>query len=223
MTWQVAHIGAVARTDAAIAPPVPGIPPINRHTPIIWKHALTLTIQRPRPNTIRAIATSNLSDPENIYYFWYVNGTFVQRSRSPIFEFSLLDDEYLRIDVIDSTDQGFDAEAHAPDVPQSRHTVYWNPSRESTIYYRVRQKKSGGSWLTIGKVRHELGKWNYWCVTPVLDDQGTYEFDVAAVDKPGNAGTTVATDSVKVWRIPDAPAYTGAYSESTHKFTFTVT
>lgn len=219
MAWPQ-YAGALVSTKRVRAAPKAVVPQQSVYNRSAWKHTLTIRVERPLPNVIRAIATSNKSIPENIYYFWYVDGTYMGMTRRPVFEFNILSGEHIRIDVLDSCSRGFDAEGNAPDVVSARYTLYWNPSDEETAYYRVRQQKSGGSWVTIGKIRHEQGRWNYCCVTPVLDDQGTYTFDVAAVDARGNVGSTVAADSVKIWRIPDPRGYTAAYDEDTDKVTF---
>lgn len=223
MVWPT-PAGSVAQADAAVIPPVPSQPLLSSYTPSAWKHSLTMTVERHRwiQDKIIITAESNISpDKGLIDYYWFLDGQFVSKTKRPVFEFLQFDNEPLRVDVLDSTDEGFDPNAYKPQgLASSRYTVYWNPSEEVTSYFRIRMKKSGGSWEIIGKADYEIGQWNYWAVTPVLDDQGEYEFDVAAMDEYDNPGATVLTDSIKVIRIPDIEAYMILYSGITNKVTY---
>ena len=189
-----------------------------------WSHSLTVTgVKYIAKNTVKVTVASNKATA-GIYYYWYAEGDFMAATRRPSFTFYVLDSGPVQVDVIDHTHPDMDTSAEAPEGFPGRRTVYWNPPQDEDVKkYRVRIRKNAGDWTTIGSIPHRDGTWNYFLVTPVLDDLADYEIDVAAVDEAGNTGSTVATASFGVVRVPDAEDYDVSYSDETNKFIFAST
>ena len=165
-------------------------------------------------------ATSDLSG--TIFYHWYMDGAFIATTEIASYAFYLLDDEQVRIDVIDTNDATFDPIANAPAGFPARRSIVWQPSLEGTARtYDVQQKLGAGAYETIGLIPHRPGTWRYRLLTPRLTDLSSYTWKVDALDAAGEVLGTEELDAETIVRTPDSPEFTVSFDEGTTKVTFT--
>lgn len=182
--------------------------------------AITDIQQQPLGTVIVITATSDLTG--TVYYHWYLDGSYVGVTTDGSRSFSSAVGGQARVEVIDTTDAGFDPIANAPDGYPSRYTVHWARSSDTTAaLYRVEQRQDGGSWESIGSVDHDPDRWSYSLLTGVLVDLSVYEWRVVAVDAAGNDGSIVSIGPLNVARSPDAPDFTVSFDPGTTRVTFT--
>jgi hypothetical protein len=163
--------------------------------------------------------TSSLSAP--VYYHWFVGGQHAATTRDvPEYTFRIPPGEQARIDCVDTNDADADPADLAPaDQAPATRTLFWVRSLSAdTDYYRVEQQTDGGDWELLGTVPH--GAWSYEYRTGRLDDLTDYAWRVVPVDRAGNHGTPVATETEYVVRTPDAPSFTVAWSDVTGRVTY---
>ncbi len=180
----------------------------------------TLTVTTVRDGNITTVtAVSNLAGV--VYYYWYVDGTYVTRTTAPGYSFYLDEDDQARVDVLASNDPYFDYVANAPPGYPARRSIWWVRSTDADVkYYRVEQNKDAAGWVNIGLVSHDSTEWSYHLLSPRLVDLSTYQWRVIPVDEAGNDGTALTLDSEKVIRCPDSPDFAYSYDGGTTKVTF---
>lgn len=207
-------------TIPAIFLPAPGIiPQVSSFVPIIpdllpWRHSLTLSHQSwGRGKFHKVTAVSNIGDQDLIYYFWFIDGEFVTSTRSPEFSFYTLSNDEVAVFCVDDCSPNLDTDMFKPDEYPRRKVIYFTRSYEAGVKeYRIRQKKSGGSWVVIGWVIHKEDEHEYYIVTDPLDDLSAYEFDITPYDIPGNPGTAKSISSKTHVRMPDSPVFVKTYN-----------
>ncbi len=165
-------------------------------------------------------ATSDLSG--TIFFHWYMDGAFIATTEIASYSFYLLDDEQVRIEVIDTNDVDFDPIANAPAGFPARRSIVWQPSLEDEVRsYDIQQKLGAGDYETIGLIPHRPGTWRYRLLTPRLTDFGSYTWQVIALDAAGEILGAEELDAEQIIRTPDAPDFTVSFDEGTTKVTFT--
>ena len=165
-------------------------------------------------------ATSDLSG--TIFYHWYIDGAFIATTEIASYAFYLLDDEQVRIDVIDTNDSTFDPIANAPAGYPARRSIVWQPSLEDTVRtYDVQQEKDKDGYETIGLIPHRPGTWRYRLLSPRLIDLEDYTWKVDALDAAGEILGTEELNAETIVRTPDAPDFTVSFDEGTTKVAFT--
>jgi hypothetical protein len=170
-------------------------------------------------DTTTVTVSSDLSG--TIYYHWYLDGAYLTTTQSPTKSITLEPGDYVRVEVIETTNPDYDPIANAPAGWPARRTVWWTASTSGdTERYRVEQQKDGGAWSTIGTVLHERNTWSYSLLTARLDDLSDYAWRVIPVDQAGNDGTTITLTAATIVRTPDAPEFTATYDDVTERVTF---
>jgi len=187
-------------------------------TSVIRRQLPTISVSR-RLEDVTVTVTSYLRG--DVYYFWYIDGAFLTRTRNNKYTFFVKEGDQFRVSVLDSNDFDFDAIANAPKGYPSRRTIFWTRCTDSDILkYNLEQNKDGAGWTDIGTVNDIPGQWSYTFVTERLTDLSTYQFRIIPVDVAGNEGTALTLDSEKIVRTPDAPDYTVTFSAVTDKVTY---
>ena len=168
---------------------------------------------------VTVTATSSLAG--TVYYFWYMDGAFLAKTRSNVYTFFVKQGDQFRISVKDSNDPNYDYILHAPTGYSARRTLFWTRCTDSDILkYNIEQNKAAGGWTDIGTVNDVPGQWSYTFVTERLDDLTSYQFRILPVDRAGNEGTALTFDAEKIVRTPDAPNYTVTFDADTDKVTY---
>jgi hypothetical protein len=164
-------------------------------------------------------ATSDLAG--TVFFHWYVDGAWVGRTTSGVRSFQLPAGEQARVDVQDTTDDGYDGVANAPTGYPARRALWWTRSPDNDVArYVVEEQINGGAWSTIGTVWAADDAWAYSFLTGRLTDLATYAWRVTPYDVAGNAGTALALGSERIVRTPDAPDFDVAFDDDTQLVTF---
>lgn len=166
-----------------------------------------------------ATAVSDLSG--TVYFHWYLDGAWVGRTTTGVRTFHLPPGEQVRLEVLDTTSDSFDAVANAPAGWPARRTLWWTrPPTEDLARFVVEQQADGGDWAVIGTVWVVAGAWSYSLLTPRLADLADYAWRVTPYDLAGNAGTPIALPAERVVRTPDAPGFAVELDPDTQRVTF---
>ena len=170
-------------------------------------------------NTTRVTVSGRLTG--NVFYYWYLDGAFVGRSQSNSRSFVLAHNDMVRVEVIETYDADFDAEANAPAGWPGRRTLWWIRSTDADVdHYRVEQAYGAGDFAEIATVQAVAGQWEYEVLSPRLLDLSGYTWQVVPVDAAGNDGTALEIAQEVIVRTPDAPDFAIAFDEGTTKVTF---
>lgn len=169
--------------------------------------------------TVTMTVTSSLSGV--VYYHWYLDGMWMGRGTSPTRTFFVAAGEQVRLAVVDTASVDFDEEANNPEPYPARRRLWWIRSLATDCdHYRIEERKDAGDWSTAATVPRDREAWSYQWYTGRLDDLTSYEWRVIPVDRAGNDGDLVATQSEVVVRTPDAPEFTVAWNEGTGRVTY---
>ena len=162
--------------------------------------------------------TSDLVSPT---FFWYLDGTFYERTAAPELSVFLEEGDQGDIVAIDTTDpDAFDVIANAPPCPPSRRTLWWVRSIDADVLrYVIRQQREAEGFVDIGEVPAS-DAWSYRFLTPRLDDLTTYGWRIAPYDQAGNEGTIFELPAEQVVRNPDAPDFVIAFDSGTARVEF---
>ncbi len=156
-----------------------------------------------------------------VYYWWYVDGAFVDMTRSNSHSFYVETGDQVRIDVIDNNDPNFDPYANAPAGYPSRRTIWWVRSLSTDVaYYRIAENKDAAGWSQVATVYADDRAWTYSYLTDRLDDLASYQWRVVPVDTLGNDGAVLARDAETIVRTPDSPNFSATFDAGTGKVTF---
>lgn len=167
----------------------------------------------------RVLVTTNLSGV--VYYHWYLDGVWVATTRRPQREFVVPAGEQREIEVWTTRWRGFDGQRHPPETHAGHRVFYWLRAAASDIAKYLAQYKLGaGDWVTFRTVEHRPGQWQYQAETPLLDDAGSYSFQVVPVDRSGNEGTPLDLGTLVVVRRPDVTVYACTWDSGSGKVTF---
>lgn len=183
--------------------------------------AITSITQTRQLNVTTVTVVSDLSN--QIFYHWYVDGAFVIQTGRPTRQFFLLEDEQVRIDVLDTNDADFDSIANAPAGFSARRTIHWvrSLSIDEQGEYRVEQQRAAEGYVAIAVKAHDARTWRYAVLSPRLDDLTVYTWRVIPVDAVGNDGPIIRTIGPEtIVRRPDAPNVTATFDAGTTKVTF---
>jgi hypothetical protein len=162
-------------------------------------------------------------------FHWYRDGTYIGSTGIPSRTFRLEAGEQARIDVIASSDPGFDPQSQPEEnQPSPRRILEWFRSLSSDAgNYIVEQATSedGESWTSaekIREIRHDGNRWGYRATTDILSDITHYRWTIIPVDVVGNEGTAGQTIGPEhIVRRPDAPDFTVSFDPGDSKVTFT--
>lgn len=170
-------------------------------------------------NQVQVTAATDTAGP--VYFFWFVDGSFVGRTAAAQRTFWIGRDEQARIEVFESVDPETAYTAFLPVALSAGRTLWWIRSFDDDVArYRVDENVDAGGYNAIASVRHEAGRFSYRFVTGRLTDLASYQWRVVPVDQVGNEGTPVELDAETIVRTPDAPSYTVAFDEGTDRVTF---
>ena len=162
--------------------------------------------------------TSSLTNPT---IFWYLDGTFYDRTETLDVSVFLAVGDQADIVAVDTTDpDNFDVVANAPTAGPARRTLWWVRSTDSDVaYYSVQQQREAEGLVEVGRVA-ATDDWDYRFVTPRLDDLTNYDWEIVPYDSAQNPGTALALDQVLIVRRPDSPDFTVAFDGGTTRVTF---
>jgi hypothetical protein len=170
-------------------------------------------------NVTIATAVSTLGD--SAWYFWYLSGSYVGRTRTPCQQFYLRAGDQERLAVLDSLDSNFDPILNAPTDYPARRTITWQRTFSADIdHYRVEQQADGGDWTVLARVSDRGSAWEYSWTTARLTDLSDHVWRVIPVDSAGNDGTPISTTTAKIVRRPDAPNFTANFNAVGSTVTF---
>jgi hypothetical protein len=168
-------------------------------------------------NIVTVTVVSSLSAP--VYYFWYLDGNFVNETQTPTMVF--VPSAQTIITCIDSNDPGFDPIANAPAGFPATRTLFFVRSLDPNIgSYLLQQSENSGAWETIATVHDDPGTWSYQVTTGELDDLSQYAWQVVPVDIYGNTGTPTALANELIVRTPDAPDFTFTFEQGSDQVLF---
>lgn len=160
------------------------------------------------------VLVTALSDLAGARFYWYFDGAYVGATGGGARGFALSPGEQARVAVLDSVDPAFDPIADGPIGYPGRVTLEWvRPiGTEDIAWYLVEQRKNGGAYVTLARVRHRPGRWSYRYTTGRLDDLANYVWRITPIDAVGNLSPDpVINASRLIVRWPDAPAFAAAY------------
>ena len=173
------------------------------------------TVSRTGDTSIVRVSSS-LTAP--IWYWWFLDGAFVNVTRAAQYTFVLTPGEQATVECIDTSDN---VQPSAPAGYPATRTIRFVTSLADTIArYCVQQQKNGGAWETIGYVQDNPGGWSYSVQTDMLDDLATYAWRVIPIDTAGNQGTALALGSELIVRTPDAPDFSFTFNAGAATVTF---
>ena len=163
--------------------------------------------------------TADLAAP--CFYYWYLDGVFVERTTANVKEFHLGVGDQARVEVVASHAHDLDTAAAAPDGWPARRRIWWVRSLDASVRsYRVDQKLGAGDWTELQTVHHAAEAWQYEIITGRLTDLGEYQWRVVPIDAAGNDGSAVSIASETLVRRPDSPRFAIAFDDGTTKVTF---
>lgn len=167
----------------------------------------------------RVTVTSDLAG--TVYYFWYLDGSYVGSGQMPWWDFHADQAEQARVECLDSTDPDFDPYENAPAAYPPRRTLWWIRSTDADVdHYRIDKVKDGGDPELLAIVPHDDGVWSYAFVTGRLTDLSVYTWTITPVDAAGNEGTAVTIGPEVIVRTPDAPDFTATFAPATTRVAF---
>jgi len=156
-----------------------------------------------------------------VYYFWWVDGTYVGMTASAEYRLLLPAGEQARVECVASQNPHFDYRAHGPATPPARAVIWWIASTAADVdYYRIDESRDGAAWSELVRVVHSPGLWDHRYVTGRLVDLAGYAWRVVPVNRAGNEGAPIDQLPRTAVRTPDAPDYTVAFDEGTTRVTF---
>jgi hypothetical protein len=154
--------------------------------------------------TTTVTVTSDLTGV--IYYFWYLDGSYLGVTSSPSYTFILPPGVQATVTCIDANSSALPS---PPAGWPSTRTLEFVRSLDATIArYSIQQSESGGAWVEIRSIQDDPTRWGYQVETGPLDDLTDYAWQVVPHDVAGNAGTPVALGNEFIVRTPDAPEFT---------------
>lgn len=164
----------------------------------------SLTYQRSGTVT-RAIATSTLV---GALFVWFLDGSWVGTTGTGTKDFVLQVGDFVRLEVIDTTNPAFDVVANAPAGFPARRSLWWVRSSDADVdRYLVEQSKDGGAYAAVAIVPQTVDAWALGWRSGRLVDLSSYAWRITPFDVAGNAGTPLVIGPETIVRRPDPPAF----------------
>lgn len=183
---------------------------------------MTITAKRFEKLIHTSVVTveSDLSDP---WFYWFVNGRFAGKTRSPSYSVYASTTHPI-VQVYDSTDGDVAPDSITPAHHASvRRISFLGSTNADVARYIVQYRKSGGSWVTFATVyAPDQGATArpFTVVSPELDEDSTYDFQVIAIDSAGNEASALQLYEELIVRRPDSVNWSAEYNTSTNRVTF---
>lgn len=155
-----------------------------------------------------------------VIWHWYVNGNYAGSTNSGKRSFDCRGGPINVWARPTLYARRFSGRENAPPPLSGTRTIEWLQSADLAARYLAQYRVSGDpDWTTFADVTG--GKpWRYQAVTPMLEDDTLYEFQVVPVDEFGNSGTPLDLGDERIVRWPDVQSLTPSYNGGTQKFTF---
>jgi hypothetical protein len=160
--------------------------------------------------------TCSTSLPDVVWWCWYLDGTYVGKTRAGTRTFHLPAGEQVRLEAVPTDEENYDPIANAPIGYSARRTLWWIRSLTTdAAQYRIDQRKGTDEWSTLALIGHDDDRWDYSLLTGRLDDLADYTWRIVPIDAAGNEGGETLIGPERIVRTPDAPNFSTAFDPQT--------